>query len=218
MASPLLDASYNEGDDATMPAALPDSSLDFLVKLAQTMQASTVFEFGSGRSTETFLRHGLQVTSLEDTAHWMEQTVARLTPEDRHRHTALVRSLKVRLHGGFPVKDWGVDPEIAAPLKNADLVLVDSPFYVPFRESTLWSALNHCDGAVIVLDDTRIPTLARFCDRIARANPGLLHRRVRVGHTFDLFARVDEAPLTLGLGIGDLAKGWRRFFMARTTF
>ena len=50
-------------DDPDNPAALPDASLDFLVWLANAVEAKTAFEFGSGRSTHALLRAGLAVTS-----------------------------------------------------------------------------------------------------------------------------------------------------------
>jgi hypothetical protein len=63
--------------------------------------------------------------------------------------------------------------------------------------------------------DTRIPTLSRFCGRLAAANPALLHRRMKVGHTFDIFARAgDKAPLVRSHSLLEILKGWRRFFVA----
>ena len=209
-------ASGEEGDHPTAPAALPDASLDFLVTLARDLQISSVFEFGSGRSTGALLRAGFAVTSLEDSARWMEQTVAALSASERARHTPVVRGLRRRFHGLIPTRDWVVDPPLATMISGADLILVDSPYYAPFRESTLWSALSHNDHAVVVLDDTRIPTLARFCDRLAEANPRWAHARVPVGHGFDLFARLhDQTPPRREHSWSEVARGWRRYFMAR---
>ncbi|MGB8354337.1 MAG: hypothetical protein WCD79_10645, partial [Chthoniobacteraceae bacterium] len=154
-------------------------------------------------------------TSLEDSDRWMEQTRAQLSDGEKSRHVPLVRPLGRRMHGRFPVMDWPVDAALARAIGGADLILVDSPYYAPFRESTLWSALVHNDHALVVLDDTRIPTLSRFCDRLAASNPTLLHRRVKVGHTFDIFARTgDKAPLARSHSPLEILKGWRRFFMA----
>jgi hypothetical protein len=208
---------YASGDHPTALAALPDASLDFLVALAQQLDVLSVFEFGSGRSTAALLRAGFSVTSLEDSSHWMEQTQKQLSDADRCRHIPLVRPLRFRMHGLFPVMDWSIDRDLAKRLNQADLILVDSPFLPPFRESTLWSALLNNNHAVIVLDDTRIPTLARFCDRITTMNPQLLHCRVAVGHTFDLFARIHDAtPLRRSQTTLDVLKGWRRFMRALT--
>jgi len=213
--SPLLQRGYVECDHPALPAALPDAALEFLVALARQCEVASVFEFGSGRSTAALLREGFRVTSLEDSNRWMEQTRAQLSEEEKSRHVVLVRPLSRRMHGWFPVMDWPVDPELARCIGGADLILVDSPYYAPFRESTLWSSLAHNDHAVVVLDDTRIPTLSRFCDRLAASNPALLHRRVKVGHTFDIFSRAgDKAPLTRSHLLLEILKGWRRFFMA----
>ena len=213
--SPLLQSGCVECDHPTQPAALPDAALEFLVALARQCGVASVFEFGSGRSTVAMLREGLRVTSLEDSDRWMEQTRAQLSGDEKTRHIPLVRPLSRRMHGWFPVMDWPVDAALARAIGSADLILVDSPYYAPFRESTLWSALVHNDRALVVLDDTRIPTLSRFCDRLAAANPALLHRRVKVGHTFDIFARTDDkAPLTRSHSLLEILKGWRRFFMA----
>ena len=175
--SPLFQGSYTECDHPVLPAALPDASLEFLVALARQCGVASVFEFGSGRSTAALLREGFRVTSLENSDQWLEQTRAQLSEGEKSRHVALVRPLRRRMHGWFPVMDWHVDQELARVIGEVDLILVDSPYYAPFRESTLWSALVHNDHAVVVLDDTRIPTLSRFCDRLAANNPTLLHRR-----------------------------------------
>ena len=214
-ASPLLRKAYETYDDPVSPAALPDAALAFLTAVAGELGAASVFEFGSGRSTGALLRHGCSVTSLEDSAHWMQQTLDQLAPSEKARHTPLVRPLQRRWHGCFPVMDWPIDADLAGRLRSADLILVDSPYFAPFRESTLWSALVHGESAVVILDDTRIPTLSRFCDRIAASNPALLHRRVAVGHTFDIFARLPHTPLQLRHTALDVLKGWRRFFLAR---
>jgi hypothetical protein len=213
--SPLFRARYEESDDPTCWAALPPPALDLLIALARQLKAATAFEFGSGRSTVALLGAGLTVTSLEDSSYWMAQTVAHLSAADRIRHTALVRPLRFHLHRLIPVLDWTIDAEIASRLQAADLILVDAPFYTAFRERTLGSALAENPHAVVILDDSRVPTLSRFCDRIAADNPGLLHARVRVGHVFDVFATASEAPLRFGHTPLEILKGWRRFLLAR---
>lgn len=61
-------------DHPEREAALPDVSLSFLVEAARIIDATSVFEFGSGRSTEAFLEANLNVVSLEDSPKWMEET------------------------------------------------------------------------------------------------------------------------------------------------
>ncbi len=206
-------------DHAAAPAALPDAALGFLLAAAVAVGARQVFEFGSGRSTAAFLGAGLRVTSLEDTERWMAQTVAGLAPALRAsgRHVARVQPLRLRWRHGAPVRDWVLTGTLAEAVDAADLVLIDSPFHVPFRLSTLVSVLDRPTSALIVLDDTRIPTLARFCDRLAGQNPErLCHRRVQVGHGFDCFTRRDlqtSRPLDLSQPWTETPKAWRRFFM-----
>lgn len=213
--SPLFRGNYEEGDHPTAWAALPEPASDFLIALARQLEATAVFEFGSGRSTAALLRAGLAVTSLEDSSHWMTQTLNQLTVTEKNQHTALVRPLTFHLHQLFPVLDWTIGAEVAQRLASADLILIDAPFYPAFRERTLWSALIHSPHAVIVLDDTRVPTLRRFCDRIATDNPALQHARVRVGHGFDVFAGSGETRLRLRPVPLEILKGWRRYFLAR---
>ncbi len=213
--SPLMQKVYAACDDPKFPAALPDASLQFLLTLARQLEVTTLFEFGSGHSTIAFLQAGFSVSSLEDSKHWMKQTMGQLSDTDKRPDVSFVRPLRPRMCGLMPVMDWPIDRKLAAKIRNADLILVDSPFFPPFRESTLWSALLNNDHAVIVLDDTRIPTLRRFCDRIAAANPALLHCRVQVGHTFDIFCRLHSpSQLKRAQTILEVLKGWRRFFIS----
>jgi len=218
MESPLLQRKFVEGDNAANPWALPEAALDFLVEVAQELKVASIFEFGSGQSTAAFLKAGFQVTSLEHADTWMEQTRNHLTEEEKSRHTPLIRPLKPRMHGLFPVMDWVIDADLEARLKNADLILVDAPNYCPFRESTLCAALNYSAGALVVLDDIRIPTVGHFCDNLLNLNPDLLHQRIRVGHVFDLFARTKTDCVRVRHGLLDVAKGWRRFFVGRIGF
>lgn len=205
----------NVEDDPDNPAALPNVSLNFLVELAGSLDAKQVFEFGSGRSTGALLRAGCSVTSLEDSDYWMQQTVAQLTKPEQARHRALVRPLRLRFCGLIPVMDWVIDAELSTRLREADLILVDSPYFTPFRESTLRSALQHGENAVVVLDDVRIPTVRKFCDSLVAANPNLLHRRVAVGHTFDVFARLKGGRLHAAHMPVEILKGWRRFVLQK---
>jgi hypothetical protein len=211
----LFEKDYEQGDHPDVPYALPEASIDFLIELARQLNVTTVFEFGSGISTAALLNHGFSVTSLEDHAYWMEQTLKQIPKADRERHTALIRPLSRCWHDLVPQMDWRIDAELTERLQAADLILIDSPAYVPFRESTLWSVLNKSRLSVVVVDDTRIHTLSRSCDRMAAMNPGLLHQRVAVGHSFDLFARLDDAPLRVRYSPLEILKGWRRFFLGR---
>jgi hypothetical protein len=213
--SPLVKKNYQNSDCNDVPAALPDASLDFLIEVCTKLGIQRIFEFGSGRSTKALLSHKFSVTSLEDNQYWMNQTLKTLEENEKINHTAFVKPLKTRFLGLFPVFDWNISSELAKSISEADLILVDSPYYVPYRESTLWSALKYSKGAFVIIDDTRIPTLQRFCNRLFLSNPSLIHTRVGVGHSFDIFYHKSEEKLHLNHSIMDIAKGWRRYILGR---
>ena len=204
--------SFVEEDYLPAVAALPDSSLNFLIELCQQLEIKNVFEFGSGRSTKALLKErNISVVSIEDTDFWLQQTIKTLSSDEEINHKSFVNPLRTRLLGAFPVLDWRVTDQLKQHLQKAELVLVDSPYYTPFRESTLWSALTVSEGAVVILDDTRIPTLSKFCDRIVTANKELIHTRVKVGHSFDIFYCQNKSILRLNHSFYDILKGWYRF-------
>lgn len=201
-------------DHQPAPAALPDISLEFLVSIAKSVGAKSVFEFGSGRSTTALLDAGLEVVSLEDKDYWMDETKKRIV-RGQASHRALIQPLSTVWRKGVPFWDWQIEAGLAEYIKAADIVLIDSPYYPPFRESTLISALTLTTNAIIILDDTRVPTLSRFCDRIALQNPTLLHRRVQVGHFFDIFARLDRSEIEIRRSPVEWLKAWRRYLLGK---
>jgi hypothetical protein len=214
-----LTRQFESGDDPHAEAALPAASLEFLLELCRKISAKRVFEFGSGRSTQEFLGAGYSVFSLEDSSFWLSKTVESLGGDGARLHESAVSMLKTRMVGGFPVLGWRIDKELKEQLGRADLILVDSPHFTPFREATLCASLQYGPQALTVLDDTRIPTVSRFCDRLANQNPQLLHKRVAVGHGFDLFFRTDPLrPLVCGVGFYETLKGWRRYFQGRAFY
>lgn len=206
---------FENSDHYENPAALPDASLDFLLKLCNELNIKNIFEFGSGRSTKAFLGKKYNVTSLEDTNYWLENTLSKLDADEKKYHTSYVLPLQTNFLGLFPVLDWNLNNDTLTKIKNADLILVDSPYYTPFRESTLWKSLKYSNNAIIILDDTRIPTLRKFCDRLASSNDSLIHSRIEVGHTFDIFFKTSIKQLKLNHNISDIIKGWFRYFQGR---
>ena len=216
-ASPLVSSSPSYADDPANPAALPDVSLNFLAELCRVLNAQTAFEFGSGRSTLTFLEAGLRVVSVEDSAYWMEKTVERIPVAVRTSHTPLTVSLELLWRWGVPYRSWRLTDKLQALLRDTDIVLIDSPYYAPFREVTLYDVLQQVRRGIVVLDDTRIPTLARFCARLAAANPHVLHVSVPVGHGLSLFACTADTPVRLPFDLTESLKGWRRFLRAQAS-
>lgn len=214
-----LNQQFEFADDPNAEAALPSSSLSFLLELCRKIDAKRIFEFGSGRSTQAFLSAGYRVFSLEDSPFWLSKTVEPLSGEEARLHESAVSALGTSMASGFPVLAWHIDTVIRNQLQQADLILVDSPHFTPFREETLFASLQYGPQALAVLDDTRIPTVSRFCDRLALQNPQLLHKRVTVGHGFDLFFRSDPfRPLVRRVDFYETLKGWRRYFQGRAFY
>jgi hypothetical protein len=213
-APPLLPESGPPGDHIGNPAALPDQSLAFIISAAKVIGAKRAVEFGSGRSTVAFLDGGLTLTSIEDSQIWLADTERAINRGHKENWSAIVRPLSTKWEGFVPFRDWTFDQDIAEQLEIADLILIDSPNFVPFRERTLINVLRHARHALVILDDSCNPTVQRFCNRIAQQNPGLLHRRVRVGHGFDLFCHRNPAYIRSKRGPIETAKAWRRFWMA----
>jgi hypothetical protein len=195
-------------DSVGNPAALPGPALRFLTNLVGSLEVHRAIEFGSGRSTRALLDAGITVTSIEDSPSWMRCTIQDIG--DHKDHTQVVLALQTVWDQGAPFLSWEIQG-----LETAEFVLIDSPYYPPFREAVLLRALRQMQTGVIVLDDTRIPTLARFCDRIAARNPHLLHRRSQIGHGFDVFAKLTAMPIRDRRGLLETVKAYRRFMIGR---
>jgi hypothetical protein len=175
--SPLLSARYPAADDPDNFAALPQISLEFLSKVLTELGGRRVFEFGSGRSTQVFLNAGAEVTSLEDSSQWFADTLKKIPEPLKTNHTGLVQPLKVCWRDGAPYRTWEITPSLREALLAADLILIDSPYFVPYRIETLKQVLSLNTHAVIVVDDARIPTLEGACAKIAEAtHPFTMHR------------------------------------------
>lgn len=198
-------------DDADNPAALPPASLNFLRTLCRDMAARTAFEFGSGKSTGTFLEEGLELTSIEDSEYWREKTCASLSGDLLSHLNSRSLPLHLIWTGMVPMMAWRLPEDLQALLRSADIVLIDSPLYTGFREAVLCRVLSEPGVRLVVLDDLRIPSIERFCERISRQNPGLHYRVVEVGHRFALFGKTTDNPLKNRHGIVDALKGWRLF-------
>ena len=210
----LLDAMPAAGEESGY--ALPQGTLNCLASLVRGAEIRRVFEFGSGRSTKIFLEAGCEVTSLEDSQHWLDQTLATLAPEDRSRHAAVVQPLQTVWHRGVPMKSWTLSPEIIAALERAELVLIDSPASPPFREHALIASLTHARGATIVLDDANIPTVQRYCRRLAQNGGALKSLFTPKDHGLFFFGPREDGPhIDFSRGPLETAKGWRRFWANR---
>jgi hypothetical protein len=189
--------------------ALPDGTLRLLREIVEAAGVRRVFEFGSGRSTKAFLAAGCEVTALEDSEEWLEQTLATLTPEERTRLHAIRQPLAALFFQGAPFRSWVLDADALRRLAEAELVLIDAPAFPPFREHALSLSLERC-GGVIVVDDAGIPTVGRFCKRMG---VGMWMRECGVDHGLCFF--MSEGGGGAGRrGIVETAKAWRRFYLA----
>jgi hypothetical protein len=209
------------GDLAREPAedagyALPSSTLKLLAALVQRLAIKRVFEFGSGRSTATFLSLGCHVASLEDSEEWLEKTMRELSEDDRSRWNPFLQPLQTRLDGVVPFYSWKLNAAHRQAVSEAELVLIDSPAHPPSRELALLDTLRAGHKGIIVMDDAGIPTLRRFCDRLTHSNPELAGAFLDLDHgLYVMNSSATRAVLCSRRGILESAKAWRRFLSTR---
>jgi hypothetical protein len=193
---------------------LPLSSLKLLVELANESKARKIFEFGSGKSTKAFLDAGFKVVSMEHSNFWPQETNMHLDKTNKINHVLVKHSLQTVFDGLAPFLAWRESSEMLDHLMTSDLVLVDSPPSPPSREYILLLALRNLINKIVVLDDTNIPTVTRFAERIARHNPEVLYYRSDMDHGLAFFCRVGNERICSGRGVVETAKAWRRYFKA----
>lgn len=173
---------------------LPPRSCRFLEEVLKLLpEGSGAFEFGSGQSTHAMRRFAAHTTSIEDSEEWLRKTEAAngsKRPGDRSEVVPLTRCWN-RLR---PIESFPVDrrADVLNRLKEARLVLVDSPPNPAKREAALFLALKYSPvGAVIVLDDLDVRATDRFAKRLARQN-GQSFRfwKVRIDHDLGVFLKL----------------------------
>ncbi len=195
--------------------ALPGASLALLAHCTVRLGVRRVFEFGSGQSTRDFLAAGCDVTCVEDSEKWLANTIAMLDAGQRARLTAVRLPLRRVWLAGAPLRSWTLPSSALAALRDADLVLVDSPAWPPFREHALSLALAHCRNALVVMDDANIPTVHRFCRRMATRN-GIPFFRTMMDHGLYFMGAAGSGSADVRRSILETIKAWRRYFIART--
>lgn len=194
--------------------ALPTGSLNFLDACIRGFGFKRIFEFGSGASTKHFLEADCEVTTIENDPHWLEQTIGQVPEALRSRLHVECQPLERIWTGGIPCRGWHLSKVMQARLAEADLVLVDSPAYPPFREAAVMQALRLSKARLLVLDDVRIPTLRRFCDRIASQSTGLEFVSIDRDHTLGAFIRHQAGTVANRPSVIEWLKGWRRYVAA----
>jgi hypothetical protein len=112
------------------------------------------------------------------------------------------------------MKGWTLSAELWTALEEAELVLIDSPESPPFREHPLILGLTHAHKATVVIDDANIPTVQRFCQRLARNDGALTSIFTPKDHGLFFFGRRESGEgINFGRGFIETCKAWRRFWM-----
>jgi len=194
--------------------ALPTASLGVLRQCVMELGVRRVFEFGTGQSTRVFLEAGCEVVAIEDSADWLADTRRGLEAAFDTRVTFFHLPLCAVWHRSAPILSWTLPQEALAGLRNADLVLVDSPASPPFREHALALALAHARNALLVVDDARIPTVARFCRRLAGRNGAESFETALDHGLFFMGPIAGDRPDDSRSWVETL-KAWRRYFYLR---
>jgi hypothetical protein len=159
---------------------LPEPSCELVEKIAaQLGPLAAAFEFGSGLSTITLRKMFAGVTSVEDSAEWLDKMehlpgIMPKRPEDKTRVVPLGRCYL----GIIPYYSFDLDRriELLQRLEAADFILVDSPLNPATREHVLCSVLQHAKpGALVLLDDTEVRATRRFAQRLGRDNASMFN-------------------------------------------
>ncbi len=207
-----LPALCHERAVATADFGLLPATLELMVSCVRELGAARVFEFGSGRSTRAFLAAGCHVTAVEDSAPYLEATVSALHPGERARlQTFLLPLQRVFVHGA-PMRSWDLPAAATEELARADIVLIDSPACPPFREHALLLALGSRRQALIIVDDANIPTVERFCRRLADQN-GLASHRSRMDHGLFFICPPKSEAVRGRRSFVETLKAWRRYVL-----
>jgi hypothetical protein len=159
---------------------LPDPSCELIEKLGGLLgPKAAAFEFGSGTSTVTLRKLFAGVTSVEESAEWLDKTehLPGMTPKRPEDKTRVVPLSRCYL-GIIPYLSYDLDRriELLQRLEAADFILVDGPPNPATREHVLCSVMQHAKpGALILLDDTSVRATRRFTQRLGRDNASMFN-------------------------------------------
>jgi len=195
---------------------LPEPSCELIERLGALLgPQATAVEFGSGASTLSLRRTFAGVTSVEDSAEWIDKTerlpgIAPKRPEDKTRAVPLTRC-----HLGIiPFHSFDLDRriELLQRIETADFILIDSPPNPATREHVLVSVLQHAKpGALILLDDTEVRATRRFAHRLARDNPTLIElTEIPIDHGLALFQKKSMGHVGYHPTLREMAGAWLR--------
>jgi hypothetical protein len=215
-----LISKYNEerrDPGASVPAwILPSSSCQFLQEVAHLLPPESIaFEFGSGRSTHALRRAFSASLSVEHSADWLQQTESSdgAAPRRLSDETTVIPLKRCwnrfRLIESFNLANH---PGALERLKQARLILVDSPPNPAKREHALFLALRYAPvGAVIVLDDLEIRATARFAHRLAKQNQKRFRFwRLHIDHQLGVFLKLRAEQIRSRPGLIEFVGTWLR--------
>lgn len=108
--------------------------------------------------------------------------------------------------------DLDSSPQIAARLRRANLILVDSPPNPAKREHALFLALTHAPvGAIVVLDDLEVRAVRRFATRLARQNQALFRFwTLEIDHRLGIFLKQREGRVRSAPSLREFVGTWLR--------
>jgi hypothetical protein len=195
---------------------LPEPSCDLVERIGAALgPQATAFEFGSGLSTVVLRKVFAAVTSIEDSAEWLDKTerLPGITPrraEDKARVVPLTRC-----HLGIiPYHSFDLDRriELLQRLEAADFILVDGPLNPATREHTLCSVLQHAKpGALVLLDDTDVRATHRFAARLARDNADMFdYFEIPIDHGLALYHKKTMGHVGYHPTLREMAGAWLR--------
>jgi hypothetical protein len=160
------------------------------------------------------LRHSAsQITSVEHSAEWLEKTEQKAPakrPSDFSKVIPLRRCWnRLRLIESFDVES---DARILGRLRQANLILVDSPPNPAKREHALFVALQHAPvGGVIVLDDLEVGAVSRFAQRLARQNPTQFRFwKLDMDHELGIFLKLRSGRVRSRPTLREFVGAWLR--------
>jgi hypothetical protein len=196
---------------------LPEPSCELVEQIGALLgPAATAFEFGSGCSTISLRRAFAAVTSVEDSAEWLDKTekLPGITPKRAEDKTRVVPLTRCHL-GVIPYHSFDLDRriELLQRLESADFVLVDGPMNPATREHALFTALQHAKpGALIVLDDVgEVRAAKRFAQRLARDNPAMFDlTEIPIDHGLALFQKKSMGHVGYHPTVREMVGAWLR--------
>ena len=196
---------------------LPEPSCELVAQIGALLGPQAVaFEFGSGASTAALRQTFASVTTVEDSAEWLDKTerLPGVTPKRAEDKTRVVPLTRCHL-GVIPYHSFDLDRriELLQRLESADFILIDSPTNPATREHVLYTALQHAKpGALILLDDTgEVRAARRFAQRLARDNAAMFDlMEIPIDHGLALFQKKSMGHVGHHPSLREMVGAWLR--------